>query len=81
MSEPLFLSDDQQSRKEDAFKAAMPYILDGRRDAYGMARDDGAVDAYSVIRDALSKLWGRLQASLYPMPKAVDPDVPAEPDD
>ena len=77
MSQHPYLSDDRQNRKENALKAAMPYILDGRRDADALARD-GAVDAYGVIQEALRGLWRRVQANLYPMPKEVDEGVPAE---
>lgn len=71
MSEHPYLSDDQQSRKENALKAAMPYILFERHDAYAVPRDGADLDFWGAVRDALRALWRRGEAQLYPMPRAT----------
>ncbi len=81
MSEHPYLSDDNQSRKENALKAAMPYILFERPDVFMVPRDEKAVDFNGAIKDALRSVWQSFQAMLYPMPKEVDADVPAECED
>lgn len=67
-----FLTDEELDRNYDAFKAALPEIIDQFRDAYALVRDGSVLSIYDTMKDAYQAGWRRFGDDLFSVQKVTD---------